>query len=120
MKLGTQLIKLRKNKKLTQRELGQDLGLSTSAISNYERGRHEPDYSIVLKIADYYDVSLDYLFGRTTILFPLDNLDDKLLRDFTVADLVNTAIVLNAKQRYDLVRYIDYLTTNHESPQKDN
>ena len=59
------LVELRKEMKLTQAELGEAIGGNYYLINNIERGRGatKPDYIILL--ADFFDVSLDYLYGRT-------------------------------------------------------
>lgn len=53
--------KLRKDKNMTMKQLGQIIGVSESTISLYENGKREPDYETMLKIAEVFDVSLDYL-----------------------------------------------------------
>ncbi len=45
--------------------LAIELNLSQNSISRYESGMREADYKTLLAIADYFNVSLDYLFGRT-------------------------------------------------------
>lgn len=50
--------------KLSQAELAEQLGLSTSAISMYEVGKREPDFETEEKIADFFGVDLDTLRGR--------------------------------------------------------
>ncbi|RKJ51439.1 XRE family transcriptional regulator [Butyricicoccus sp. 1XD8-22] len=62
---GDKLKQLRVNSNLTQKQLGKLLDLAESTIGMYERNEREPDYKTLLKIADYFDVSLDSLFGRT-------------------------------------------------------
>lgn len=57
--------KLRIEKKITQSELANKLGLVRSAICNYESGRRQPDPETLNKLADYFNVSVDYLLGRT-------------------------------------------------------
>lgn len=59
------LISLRKDKKLTQHELAKQLGITRSALSQYELGNRQPDYETLEKIAQYFHVSIDYLLGRT-------------------------------------------------------
>lgn len=59
------LKKLRKAKKLTQKKLGEKLGLSDSIITMYELGKRDPSSEILLRIADLFNVSVDYLTGRT-------------------------------------------------------
>ena len=57
---------LRVDKKLTQIQLAQELNVSIGAVGNWEAGKRMPDYSALLKIADYFLVSVDYLLGRET------------------------------------------------------
>ena len=59
---------LRLEKKVKQKELRQILGLkSRSAITNYEKNNREPDYETLVKIAEYFDVSTDFLLGVSDI-----------------------------------------------------
>lgn len=60
------LIELRKEKKLTQSDLAEVLGISRQAYSNYEAGKRQPDNETLLKLAEYFNVSVDYLLGRET------------------------------------------------------
>ena len=60
----TKLKELRKEHKLSMKELGKILGLSESTISLYEAGKREPDKTALIKMADYFDVSVDVLLGR--------------------------------------------------------
>ena len=59
------LKELRKNRNITQLKLAMDLSLSQNSISRYEKGEREPDYGTLIKIADYFDVSTDYILERT-------------------------------------------------------
>lgn len=63
--IGTRLQQLRKEHKVSCRQLGKEIGLSASALSHYETGINIPSMENVLKIAEYFDVSIDYLVGRT-------------------------------------------------------
>jgi len=54
----------RKNINKTQREVAVDLGLTDRGYQNYEIGHREPNHETTVKIADYFDVSVDYLLGR--------------------------------------------------------
>ncbi|KXH90484.1 MULTISPECIES: helix-turn-helix transcriptional regulator [Bacillus] len=65
---GNILRELRKEKKLTQRELAQTLKLSESTIGMYERNERQPDYATLNSIANYFEVTTDFLLGRTSIL----------------------------------------------------
>ena len=59
------LKELRKKHNISQLKLAMDLQLNQNAISRYETGVREADYSTLIKIADYFDVSIDYLLERT-------------------------------------------------------
>ncbi|MCW1940177.1 helix-turn-helix domain-containing protein [Bacillus anthracis] len=63
--LGKKIAELRKNQKLSQYDLADKLGFSRGKLANYEQGQREPDYDTLKKIADFFEVSTDYLLGRT-------------------------------------------------------
>ena len=59
------LKELRKMKNISQLKLAMDLNMNQNTISRYENLEREADYETLVKFADYFDVSLDYLLGRT-------------------------------------------------------
>lgn len=61
---------LRTERGITQADLAKILKISDRAVGYYENGDREPDYSTLLKIADYFDVSIDYLLGASDIKKP--------------------------------------------------
>lgn len=56
---------LRKEKRFSQKQVAADLGISQALLSHYEKGIRECGLDFVIKVAEYYDVSTDYLLGRT-------------------------------------------------------
>lgn len=56
---------LREEKGISQAKLAQDIGVTYGAVGNWESGTREPKFETVIKIADYFGVSIDYLLGRT-------------------------------------------------------
>ena len=62
--IGSRLKKLRQSVKMPQRKMGELLGVSQSAIDRYERDTASPSAQNFVVYADYFDVSLDYIFGR--------------------------------------------------------
>lgn len=60
------LVELRKEKKYSQSDIARMLGISRQAYSNYELGNREPDYNTLVKLAELFNVSVDYLLGRET------------------------------------------------------
>ncbi|MBE7091115.1 MAG: helix-turn-helix transcriptional regulator [Clostridiales bacterium] len=59
------LKKLRKDKKISQLKLALDLEMNQNSISRYENGEREADYATLIKFADYFNVSIDYILERT-------------------------------------------------------
>ncbi len=58
------LRELRNQRGLSQLRLAMDLNMNQNTVSRYENGEREADYETLIKIADYFDVTLDYLLGR--------------------------------------------------------
>ena len=56
---------LRKQKNISQLKLAMDLDLTQNTISRYETGEREADYATLIRVADYFNVSIDYLLERT-------------------------------------------------------
>ncbi len=56
---------LRKARRITQLKMALDLDMSQNTISRYESGEREPGIAELIRIADYFRVSIDYLVGRT-------------------------------------------------------
>lgn len=69
---------LREERGLSQMDLGLELDIGHTSIQQYEAGQHEPSFSTLIKIADFFGVTVDYLIGRTPIRGPLHSDDEKL------------------------------------------
>lgn len=67
MPFGKVLKSLRIKNSMTQKQLADTLGVSESRIGMYERCQREPDFEMLEAIADYFNVDMDYLTGRTSI-----------------------------------------------------
>ena len=65
--IAKRLKELRENRRVYQREIADHLGLSFRGYQNYETGQSEPKIATLIAIADYYQVSIDYLVGRTDV-----------------------------------------------------
>ncbi|QDY85898.1 helix-turn-helix transcriptional regulator [Paenibacillus polymyxa] len=66
MNYGTRIAELREHKGLKQEELAQSLGITRAALSHYEKNRRKPDFETLTKLADIFEVTIDYLVGRTS------------------------------------------------------
>lgn len=60
---GERLKKLRKDKKVTQKELANFLKIAESSVSMYERNEREPSFDLVKRLSNFFDVTSDYLLG---------------------------------------------------------
>jgi transcriptional regulator with XRE-family HTH domain len=76
---GKRIRELRKERDISQEELSKALGVSLSLIGMYETESRKPSYEILNKIADYFNVSADYLLGRTDLR---NFSDDKIIVGF--------------------------------------
>ena len=70
---------LRNQKNLTQLELAKDLNVTKGAIAMWETNKRNPDHDMLVKIAEYFNVSVDYLIGKTT------NNDDTIKNIFPIS-----------------------------------
>lgn len=66
-KFQTALAEQRKLNHLTQRDVAKHLGIAQSSYIRYENGKSEPTLENLVKLADLFDVSVDYLLGRKEI-----------------------------------------------------
>lgn len=97
MNYGTRIAELRENKGLTQEELATTLGITRAALSHYEKNRRKPDFEILNQLADLFEVSIDYLIGRTerhqgamseevrSFADKLELSDEEILKNFKLA-----------------------------------
>lgn len=65
MTFSTRLKELRNTRNLTQKTVAEAVGMAPMAYQRYEYGTREPAFRQLLALADYFDVSLDYLVGRS-------------------------------------------------------
>ena len=61
---------LREDRDMSQKEIAQMLGMSQTGYSKYETGENDIPTQILIKLADFYNTSIDYMLGRTDISAP--------------------------------------------------
>lgn len=66
MKFGDILKELLEQHDITQKECARELNITAAALGNYIHNTREPDFGILVRIAEYFQVSTDYLLGHTT------------------------------------------------------
>ena len=82
MTIGEHIMIIRKQKGLSQGQLGKKIGTSGDIIGRYERGVISPSIDVIIKISSILEVSIDFLVGKTNL-----KLDDKTIRISSIIDL---------------------------------
>lgn len=106
---GARLLALRKQKGVSQAEVAGYIGLTVAAYQNYENGRREAGYETISKLADFYHVSIDYLFGKDAIAEPNDpikDMSDRLNLNPYERAIISAYLAMDSKSRKDLVKMI--------------
>ena len=99
---------LRKSKGLSMKELGSIFGLAESTISLYENGKRQPDKETILKFADYFGVSVDYLLGRDDAPISADDLSDG------EKQLVSLIKQLTDEETEELSNFVDFILSKRK------
>ncbi|KRK91402.1 helix-turn-helix transcriptional regulator [Companilactobacillus futsaii] len=82
------LKKLRSKTHRTQKEIAKALGVAPTTYASWEQGKREPDQAATIRIADYFDVTLDYLYGRNETPYWAKQKDTIDLKSFLDKNLV--------------------------------
>lgn len=109
MELGHRILELRLEKDIGQKELASYLNVSVGTISNYEHNVHCPDINTLTKLADYFDVSLDYLACRTDYRKDASALNRPLTTGYSLSDFINSVSTLPPKDVNILVEQLELL-----------
>lgn len=88
-RFGELLAELRQDRKMTQEDLAKIPYVTSGTISNYENGVHLPDIDKLLNLADFFDVTTDYLLGRCSSRLSPDVLDSVIMEGRTAGALIN-------------------------------
>lgn len=112
--VGKIIVKLRMEKGLRQKDLSEILSMSPSNISNYENDEYWLDLDTICQLADYFNVTTDYLLGRTEYRCPPEILNKYISTDYTIHNIVNTLLTLDSASLNAALKYVDYLKENHD------
>jgi len=109
--LGEKLKQLREEKGVSQKEVADYLGISASGYGYYEQNQREPDVEKFKKLADYFNVSIDYLMGisneKLTIYF----------KNGTTSEGLNAIYEIpNDAERISLINLINSIREKHGLP----
>lgn len=105
--LGEKLSQLRKNSNYTQDYLSKALKISRSALSQYEINKRQPDYETLVKIANFFDVSTDYLLGNEYSKSPEEII--KIIYGSKIQYLIKELQNFSDDEIDEVVKYISFI-----------
>ncbi len=97
---------LRQKINLSQNEMAKKLGMPQTTLFNYEAGKNEPNIAVLIKLADFFNVSIDELVGRETEIINLKFLDEN------EAYLIKKILKMNQLELAKTRAYVTGLTEN--------
>ena len=102
------LKEIRNSKGLLQIKVAMDLSITQETVSSYETGRVLPSSDMLIKLADYYDTSIDYLLCRTEYNLPINRVKPNNISDknFNILNKINN---LSNNDKDKIEAYIDGL-----------
>lgn len=105
------LRKIRESKNITQLKLATDLGVTQELISRYELGASFPQPQMLIRLANYFNCSVDYLLGLTDITTPIKyfSSDSKTLE---TTELINKYSSLSKEDKKYFDRFLSFLLDN--------
>lgn len=117
MNRGNRIFALRKEKKITQKQLADFLNLSPGTVSNYENGVHSIDLETVDKLADFFGVTTDFLLGRTTYRCSPELLDSYIHKDLVLREIADVMLTLDPESRNQIVEFARFLAYQRKKPE---
>lgn len=97
---------LREAAAVSQKQLAETIGVSQQSINKYENHNIEPDIETMIRIADYFDTSVDYLIGHTSVRHRIENVTAYEL-NAEESKIIDSYRKLSKKQRFCIATVID-------------
>lgn len=114
--ISYRLKQLRKSKGLSQKQIANYLGITPTAYCYYEQGKRHPDTNTIVKLSNFYNVSTDYIIGKTTISAELpQNIDISLELDALINKVQTCNLItfdsneLDSASKVYLINSLNYL-----------
>lgn len=116
MSFGKRLKSLRDEYHVYQKQLADYLNVSLGTISSYGKDQNIPDASALRQLADFFDVSCDYLLERTRYKQGIDILSHPLITGYTISDFITMLVTLDREEQESVRKYLEYLSSqNHNT-----
>lgn len=106
LNFSNRLKTLRKEKNISQQELAEEIKISRTSIGYYENEKRNPDLKILIKLADFFEVSLDFLAGKSN----LRKNAEQITNEIEISDAIKEKI-LNSNLS---VQKLDYILNDNE------
>ena len=100
---------LREKRGYSQKQLADVLHVSKNSVSHYELGSCMPSIDVIINIADIFDVSLDYLLGRSNANLSKHLLDKPIGSNSTAGDILETILRLDKDHKRDFLKLLHYI-----------
>lgn len=107
--VGNKLRDLRIKKHMTQEQVSKVLGITQQIYSNYETNKNELPVRHLITLANFYEVSTDYLLGRVSYPKTPPELARPFIQNITTSDFIRRVSSFNEPSKYRLVEYVNYL-----------
>ena len=113
--LGDKLRELRIERGLRQNDILEKFSLSSSRYSQYENGKRLPGYELLVKFANFYGVSVDYLLDNENIDFINNNIHDLEMRS-----LIRKIYSADSETRASVEQFLNYLLYEKQKQREEN
>ena len=106
---------LREKRGYSQKQLADVLHVSKNSVSHYELGGCMPSIEVIVNIADVFDVSIDYLLGRSNANLSKRLLEKPIDKNITVGNMLESMLRLDKEHRNDLLKLLRYIEKDNNA-----
>ncbi len=107
--IGTRIKNLRENMDLKQTQIASLLHISQQNYSRYENGQREMPISILVGLAELFDVSVDYLVGVSMTKKDLSAIGSRTVCGHSLKDTINDMVLLDDERLRTVIDYVDFI-----------
>ena len=104
---------LREKRGYSQKQLADVLHVSKNSVSHYELGVCMPSIDVIINMADIFDVSIDYLLGRSTVNLSKRLLEKPIEKNTAAGAVLESILRLDKEHRSDMLRLLRYIVKDN-------